>query len=115
MDQYDSLKADGLFATKSVQELALEAHEPVLKVFPAQSPQKVVSNTICRFLKFEEISQDPEKTACGKPQLATFDGSGEPLLRSDGTDPLGKKYMLMELFVQRVAYTPPPLELNPSP
>lgn len=45
MVQKASVKAAGLLATKSVQELALLAQELVPQVLPAQSPQKVVSKT----------------------------------------------------------------------
>lgn len=39
------MKALGLFCTKAVQVLALEAQEPEDQTLPAQSPQKVLSKT----------------------------------------------------------------------
>lgn len=47
MVQKAFVKADGLSRTKSLQVAALEAQVLVDQTFPAQSPQKVVSNTIC--------------------------------------------------------------------
>lgn len=45
-----SWKADGLLPTKSVQLSAFGEHvESELHTLPAQSPQKVMSNTICWF------------------------------------------------------------------
>lgn len=44
---FASLNAEGWFATKSLHVGAWEAHSPVVHTAPAQSPQKVVSNTIC--------------------------------------------------------------------
>jgi len=39
------VKAAGLLLTNSVQEKALEAHEPEDQMLPVQSPQKFVSIT----------------------------------------------------------------------
>lgn len=47
MDQYALEKALPLLATKSSQVSALGAHPPCVQTPPAQSPQNVVSNTIC--------------------------------------------------------------------
>ena len=45
--QYASLNAEGLFCTKSLQVCAFEEHTgSEFHTLPAQSPQKVVSNTI---------------------------------------------------------------------
>ena len=45
MAQKASAKAEGLLATNSVQEGALAEHSDEGHTLPAQSPQKVVSNT----------------------------------------------------------------------
>lgn len=82
------------------------------QTFPAQSPQNVVSKTICWFVKADEMSQPPEKCATGVPQDAGF---GESPVASCGTEPRGKKYIEIPVLVQSIAYTPPPLALKLEP
>lgn len=85
--------------------------ESELQTAPAQSPQKVVSNTICRSLKWLLTSQ-PENCANGVPHP---EGSGELPLRSPGMLPRGKNHTEMVLAVTSVAYTPPWIALKPAP
>lgn len=113
MDQYESANALGLFWTKSWQVFALaEQVGSELQTLPAQSPQKVVSKTICWSLNMLSILHDDEpKLASGRPQ---DEGSGDELM-FDGTDLRGKYQTLIPFEVHSVAYTPPFPLLNPSP
>ena len=79
---------------------------------PAQSPQKVMSKTIWRSLKWLSISQDPANLAAGVPQPV---GSGLPDEMSDGMELEGKNQTEIASPVHSVAYTPPPASLNPLP
>lgn len=116
MVQYASAKAEGLFWTKDWQvpwdEHWLSAAQT--DGWPAQSPQNVVSKISCWLLKWSSMVQPwpPWKFAVGVPHPA---GSGELPLASAGAVPLGKNQILMEPLVHSMAYTPPPLLLNPSP
>ena len=67
----------------------VEQVESVPQTAPAQSPQKVMSKTICWFLKKDSTGQlvGEPKEAVGVPQL---DGSGEVEM-SEGTLARGKK------------------------
>ncbi len=97
--QYASLNAVGLFCTYSSQVGARPEHvESEAQVSPAQTPQKVVSKTICWSLKKVSMSQDEEdgKLAIGVPQP---DGSGASPRVSDGAPPPDQAQMLMPSLV----------------
>lgn len=101
MDQYTSVKAEGLLATKELQVAALEAQtESEPQTLPAQSPQKVVSNTRLWFLKVSFISQSASNSASGEPQA---DGLGWPAEMSEGTPLRGKNQIETPSEVHSVA------------
>lgn len=82
--------------------LALLEHvESVLQTDPAQSPQKVVSKTICWFLKeLSMVQLPPPKEAMGDPHEF---GLGFPEVMSLGILDLGKNQTLMAEDVHSVA------------